>query len=164
MTRANPNGANGNLSDPREQKCWDFYVKTIQENRANAYQSAIDAGYEESTAKTITTREWFKERLKNLKRKEMLSKAERNLDKMLDENYRNDEGKIQPEVAKIVIDVSKTIVKTLGKDDGYSEKIETDLTSKGEKIVFLPSELLDKHNLNETTQSTITDSEGQPQI
>ena len=36
---------------------------------------------------------------------------------------------------RIVVDVSKTIVSTLGKED-YSTKVETDLTSKGEKVSF----------------------------
>ena len=41
----NPNGANGTTSDPREQIMWDFYVDSIRENRVNAYESAIKAGY-----------------------------------------------------------------------------------------------------------------------
>jgi len=46
----------------------------------------------------------------------MLSKAERNLDRVLDTKYKNDEGKILPDVMRIVVDVSKTVVTTLGKE------------------------------------------------
>ena len=81
----------------------------------------------------------------------MVSKAERNLDNILDENYKNDEGKIIPEVAKIVVDVSKTIVKTLGKDEGYTEKTETDITSGGNPInIIIPKAVSDTFEINET--------------
>lgn len=119
----NPYGANGTTSDPREQTCWDNYVKGIAEGRVNAYQSAIDAGYSESNALNITTREWFIERLGKLKRKDMVSKAERNLDKIMDLPLE--------EKANLVLDASKFIAKTLGKDD-YSER--TDITSGGKEI------------------------------
>lgn len=132
MSIPNPNGANGTQSDPREQICWDFYVKSIQENRENAYKSAIDAGYAEDTARNITMNDWFKERLRKLKRKEMFSKAERNLDYVLDMVV-EDEGKINPQLLKIKTDVSTTIAKTLGKEEGYSER--TELTGKdGEQL------------------------------
>jgi hypothetical protein len=132
--KENPYGANGTTSDPREQIMWDNYVKSIAEGKENAYKSAIDAGYEESNAKNITMREWFKERLRKLKRKEMLSKAERNLDEMLDLDTYDEKGKNNPQLLNIKKDVSVTIAKTLGKDDGYSEKKEIDHTTLGEKI------------------------------
>ena len=147
----NPYGANGTQSDPREQPCWDNYVKSIVNNRENAYQSAIDAGYAEDTARNITTNAWFKERSGKLKRKEMFSKAERNLDKVLDTKYENEEGKIQSDVMRIVVDVSKTIVSTLGKDEGYTER--TDITSKGERLIIMPSELINKNDTNTGTKS-----------
>jgi hypothetical protein len=123
MAQPNPNGANGIQSDPREQVCWDFYIKGIQENRENAYKAAIDAGYAVDTARNITMNDWFKERLGKLKRKEMFSKAERNLDFVLDMEV-EEEGKINPQLLKIKTDVSTTIAKTLGKQEGYSERTE----------------------------------------
>ncbi len=121
----NPNGANGTTSDPREQICWDFY---IEDNLNNAYAAAIKAKYSEDSARNITTRDWFKERLGKLRRKGMLSKAERNLDKVLDMEYekisKEGETKTNTEVLKVVVDVSKTVVTTLGKDDGYSTRTE----------------------------------------
>lgn len=136
MPITNPNGANGTTSDPREQVMWDIYVAKLSKGIENAYESAIEAGYEEATARQITVRSWFIARKSKLKRKEMLSKAERNLDKALDLVTLNKEGLEDPQLLKIKVDVSKTIVSTLGKDEGYSTKTETDLTSKGEKIEF----------------------------
>jgi hypothetical protein len=68
-------------------------------------------------------RDWFKERLGKLKRKDMYSKAERNLEKVLDTKYEDEEGKIATDIMRIVVDVSKTVVTTLGKDD-YSSRQE----------------------------------------
>lgn len=148
--RTNPNGANGTTSDPREQVMWDIYIANLSKGIDNAYAAAIEANYSEDSARNITMREWFKERLGKLKRKEMLSKAERNLDKTLDLVTLNKEGLEDPQLLKIKVDVSKTIVQTLGKDIGYSTKTETDITSKGEKITWNEQ----KTYLNETIPKT----------
>ena len=121
---SNPFGANGTTSDPREQIMWDIYVKGIQDGIENAYAAAVKAGYEDDTAKQITVRSWFLERKAKLKRKEMLSKAERNLDRILDLNYEKEDGEIKTDVLKVVSDVSKNITSTLGKDEGYSNRSE----------------------------------------
>ena len=130
----NPNGANGTTSDPREQTCWDFYVESLVGDKGNAYESAIKAGYSEDHSRNITIQGWFKERLSKLRRKDMLSKAERNLDKILDLKT-DDEGKENPQLLKIKTDVSVTIAKTLGKES-YSERSE--LTGKDGKDLPTP--------------------------
>jgi phage terminase small subunit len=116
--------SNQNTSDPREQLCWDFYLEKLSQGVTNAYQSAVEAGYSVSHAENITLQGWFKERLAKLKRKEMLSKAERNLDKILDFKMTDDEDKVNTPVANLVATVSTTITKTLGKDEGYSDRTE----------------------------------------
>ncbi len=124
----NPFGANGTTSDPREQKCWELYVESVNEGRENAYQAAVEAGYEDKTARQITVRSWFLERKEKLKRKEMLSDAEKVLKKTL--KYAtddiNDEGKfiIKSDVLRIQTDVAKFIASTQGKDDGYTTRTE----------------------------------------
>lgn len=143
--KTNPNGANGVTSDPREQVMWDIYIKKLINGKENAYESSVEAGYSEDHSRNITLQGWFKERVAKLKRKDMLSKAERNLDKVLDTSYENNEGEVKPEIMRIVVDVSKTITQTLGKDEGYSTKTETDLTSKGERILIMPTELINKN-------------------
>jgi len=131
MAETNPNGANGTTSDPREQIAWDIYVANLSKGIDNAYAAAIEAKYSEDSARNVTMRDWFKARLGKLKRKEMLSKAERNLDKTLDLVTINKEGLEDPQLLKIKVDVSKTIVSTLGKDEGYSTRNE--LTAKDGK-------------------------------
>ena len=123
VKKTNPNGANGTTSDPREQVMWDIYTANLLKGLDNAKKAAREAGYSEEHSDNITLQGWFKGRKDKLRRKEMLSKAERNLDKALDTPYENDEGKIMPDVMRIVIDVSKTIASTLGKED-YSTRTE----------------------------------------
>jgi phage terminase small subunit len=115
--------ANQYTSDPREQVMWDIYITKLTTGIDNAYQSALEAGYAEDTAKNVTLTGWYKERKDRLRRKDMLSKAERNLDKVLDFDMVNEEGKVDTQVASLVTGVSTTVVKTLGKE-AYSERIE----------------------------------------
>lgn len=149
--RTNPNGANGTTSDPREQVMWDIYISNLTKGIENAYQAAIEAGYEESSAKNITLRGWFKERLEDLDRKEMLSKAEKKLAKTLTYDVEDPvTGRIQTDLLRIQTDVAKHLTSTLGKNKGYSTKTETDITSKGEKITWNEQ----KTYLNETIPKT----------
>lgn len=149
MHESNPNGANGTTSDPREQVCWDFYVESVAKQSENAYASAIKAGYSEDHSRNITLQGWFKERLAKLKRKDMLSKAERNLDKVLDMEV-EEEGKINAQLLKIKTDVSTTMVKTLGKEN-YSDRLE--VTGKdGQPVIVLPNELIQKNELSSETK------------
>ena len=127
MPGANPNGANDTTSDPREQQAWDFYVESVLEGRESAYKAAMDAGYEESSAKNITLRGWFKERKDELRRRGMPSKAERNLERMLDTEWEFVQGKtkvVNTEIMRVVADISKTVAKTLGKKYGWTERNE----------------------------------------
>lgn len=45
---------------------------------------------------------------------------------------------------------NSVISKVLLTKHGYSDKQETDITSKGEKIVIMPGELIDKNAINES--------------
>lgn len=151
--KTNPNGANGSTSDPREQICWDFYVESITKGQVNAYESAVKAGYSEDHSRNITLQGWFKERLENLERQDMLSKAEKKLAKTLTYEVETEDG-IKTDLLRIQVDVSKHLTSTLGKNKGYSTKTETDLTSKGEKITWNEQ----KTYLNETIPETNTSS------
>ena len=122
--------ANESTSDPREQICWDLYVESITKGEVNAYKAAIKAGYSKDHSRNITLQGWFKERLSKLKRREMLSKAERNLDKIMDLPLEDK--------ANIVLDASKFIAKTLGKDEGYSDRSE--LTGRDGESLLLTEE------------------------
>jgi len=153
MSVTNPNGANGTTSDPREQICWDYYVDSITRGQVNAYESAIKAGYEEATAKQITVRRWFIERLENLERLELLSLAEKTLMKTLKyktmEIDENGNEKIKTDLLRIQNDASKHITSTLGKEKGYSNR--TEVTGKnGGAVMFMPTEVIEKINDNPT--------------
>lgn len=122
--QTNPNGANQYTSDPREQICWDFYVETITKGQVNAYESAIKAKYSEDHARNITLQGWFKERLEDLERKEMLSKAEKVLSKTLNYTTEDKEGNVKVDLLRVQLDASKHLTSTLGKDKGYSTRTE----------------------------------------
>lgn len=114
-----------NLSnDPREQLCWDIYLEKLASGIENAYQSAIEAGYSQSHAENITLQGWFKERKSGLVRKNMLTKAEKVLDKTLTYEPVDEKGEIKVDLVRVQVDVAKHITKTLGKDEGYSERQE----------------------------------------
>lgn len=136
MAETNPNGANGTTSDPREQVMWDIYVTGIAKGKENAYEAAKKAGYEEATCKQITVRSWFIERKDKLRRKGMLSKAEQVLEKTLNYETENEEGKVDVPLLRVQTDVAKTVVQTLGKDEGYSSRSE--LTGKDGKDLPVP--------------------------
>ena len=128
--RTNPNGANGTTSDPREQVCWDFYIESITKGQVNAYESAIKAGYSEDHSRNITLQGWFKERLEELERKEMLSKAEKKLSRTLEYNVEDEKGNIKTDLLRIQVDASKHLTSTLGRNKGYSTKTESDISVK----------------------------------
>jgi hypothetical protein len=125
--KTNPNGANQYQLDPRQKLTWELYAKPGTEYFGNAYQSAMKAGYEEGYAAQITTAEWFLDKLRRLN---MLSKAEKVLDKTLTYEPVDEKGEIKVDLLRVQTDVAKHITKTLGKDEGYSEK--SDLNIKAE--------------------------------
>lgn len=150
---SNPNGANGTTSDPREQIMWDIYVEGLAKGYDNAYEAAIKADYEESSAKNITLRGWFKERKEQLERQEMLSDAEKVLRKTLRYNVERTnketgETEIKTDLLRIQADVAKTVVTTLGKDKGYSTRTEQTGKDGSQLVVLMPSEVINKINDN----------------
>jgi len=125
--QSNPNGANGVTSDPREQVMWDIYISKIANGKENAYESAVEAGYSEDHSRNITLQGWFKERLAKLKRRDILSKAEKVLEKTLsyDVEEESENGiRIKTDLLRIQTDVAKHVTSTLGKDEGYSNRTE----------------------------------------
>lgn len=119
--KSNPNGANQYLIDPRQKTCWEFYINPKSETFANACQSAIRAGYTDTTALHITTEQWFIEKLRRLN---LLSKGEKVLDETLEYNVRDEEGKIDAGLARVKLEAAKHVTSTLGKNDGYSTRNE----------------------------------------
>lgn len=146
---SNPNGSNQYLLDPRQKLCLESYINPKSETFGNARQSAIKVGYELDYADQITSATWFKDKLRRLN---MLGKAENVLDKTLTYEVMDEKGKIDTQLLKVQTDVAKHITKTLGKDEGYSER--TEITGKdGQSILIIPPELIDKNESNSITES-----------
>lgn len=114
------------------EKCWEEYVKTWNDGEPSARKAAIIAGYSPNTAINMTKMKWFRDKKKKLRRSKMLTRAEKNLDKVLRMEFSGmkiqedgtEKEVIDKDILKAVIDVSKTVVTTLGKDEGYSTKTE----------------------------------------
>ena len=130
----NPNGANQHTIDPRQLVMWEYYVKELAKGIDNAYAAAIKAGYEETSAKDVTLAGWFMEKKAQLKRKEMVSLAEKVLHESLELDssksiINSKDGVItidkeDGEIRRIKVDVAKTLCTTLGKNLGYSSRNE----------------------------------------
>lgn len=134
----NPNGVNQYTPpDPRQKLTWELYVDPKSETFANAYRSAMKAGYTEGTSAQITTENWFSDKLRRMN---LLSKAEKALDEVLDlpnqvqamgafgpiyEGKGNDKKAVMTHATsllKIKADVAKFVAETQGKKDGYSKQ------------------------------------------
>ena len=124
---------NGRCGDPEKQQlAWELYVESWRQGNPNIIQAGRDAGYTEATAQNMGSFKWFKDKKDKLRRSVMLTKAEKNLSKILDLDY--SKIKIMPDgsqveavdtdTLRIVADISKTVATTLGKDLGYSTKTE----------------------------------------
>lgn len=143
MAETNPYGANQYTLDPRQKLCWEFYINPKSETFGNALQSALKAGYEETYSTQITATQWFIDKVRRLN---MLSKAEKVLEEMIELDINNhqkigDEVVIRkdPALAKIKQDTAKFLAERLGKNDGYSSR--TELTgAEGERLFEVKEE------------------------
>lgn len=160
----NPYKANKFIKDPRQDIMWEHFLKNWMKGAGNAAESARFAGYSETTAANVTNLFWYKEKFQKLKRKEMLSKAERNLDRILDLDYSKldeltgERTAVDIDKLKIVADISKMTATTLGKDEGYSSKTSVDQNVKGEvhiKAVNYADQVIEAPK-----EATIIESEG----
>jgi len=98
------------LLDPRQALFLEYYLKPKSPTFSNIYQSAIKAGYSDEYAKNMRakTLEWVSENVGTVTKDELVTKAKRNLDKLLDS-----------EDEKIQADITKFVAKT---DSEFSEK------------------------------------------
>lgn len=135
------------MVDPRQASFLKYYLDPKSETFSNALQSALKAGYEQEYAENITHLEpnWLSEAVGS---EQMIKKAERNLNKILDLDPER-EGKIDTGVLKVVADTSKFITERLAKDK-YSSKQVTEhrgsIEMKGDSELDKLAELLDKNN------------------
>lgn len=147
--KTNPNGANQHTLDPRQKLCWDFYLESIAKGSPNAKQSAIKAGYNKTSAQTITVTSWFKARESKLKRKELVDKGEKVLKKTLDYKTEDNEGKVDTNLLRVQTDVAKYVTSTLGKNRGYSTKEEEQ--SQNNVLINIEKQIINLLNDNPKT-------------
>ena len=105
------------VNDPRQTAFLTYYLDPKSETFSNALQSALRAGYTQEYAESITAKgnEWLAESVG--RRKRILNKAEKRLEALIDS-----------EDERVAADVVKHTTKTLGKNEGYGDRIE--LTGK----------------------------------
>ena len=133
----------GPFKDPRQDVCWEHYLKSWKAGVPNARQAALAAGYSENSAINVTNFKWFRERKNKLRRSKMMDNAERNiarilnmgLTKMKKQEDGTTEEVFDADKARIVADMSKLIVTTLGKDLGYTARTDV-------KVEQLPTPIL----------------------
>ena len=114
--------AKSELLDPRQALFLQYYLKPGTETFSNIYQSAVKAGYSKEYAESINSQvSWLSESLGTVTKDELVTKAKKNLGKLLDST---DE--------RIQADITKFVAKT---DVEFSEKV--DPNSNAPQIVLV---------------------------
>ena len=118
--------------DPRQQVCWDYYINPDSPTFGSVAKSAVRAGYPEISCHSIYGSRWFRSRKEQLMRKGiLLSDAERVLLKTL--KYKTDREveekgekirKVNVSLLSVQVEAAKHVTKTLGKDQGWAERVE----------------------------------------
>jgi len=108
--------------DPRQSLFLAGYLDPKSKTFSNAYQSAIAAGYEEEYAKTILNQDldWLSESLRD---NNLLKKAEKRLNQILDFEPVDEEGKIDNSLLANQMKAVTLVAKGIGKAK-YSERVE----------------------------------------
>jgi hypothetical protein len=115
-------------ADPRQIDFLRFYLDPDSKTYSNALQSALKAGYEQEYAESITSimPDWLSESIGEKNR--LVEKAKKKLDIFLDS-----------EDEKIAQDTTKFVLKTIGKNEGFTEKIENEI--KGDLTINVISKI-----------------------
>ena len=108
--------------DPRQTLFLAAYLDPKSETFSNAYKSALKAGYEEEYAKNITGQmpDWLSESMRD---NQMLAKAEKRLNQILDFEPIDEEGKIDNSLLANQMKAINLVAKGIGKAK-YSERVE----------------------------------------
>jgi len=119
--------------NPQQAEFLALFTNPNSETFGNAKKSALKAKYSETYADNITTLlpDWLLENIGDYKR---LQKAEKVLDKILDMNPIDEQGKIDSSALKTQADVAKFAASTIGKKK-YSTRVEN-TGANGESLVL----------------------------
>lgn len=102
--------------DARQAQFISKYFGPTSKTYLNAYRSALAAGYKKEYAENITSQMpmWLSEQLGY--RNRVVTKAKNRLESFLEED--NNDKRVQSDMVKFTL-------KTLGKDEGFTERNET---------------------------------------
>lgn len=154
-SKNNPNGANQFVADPRQALFLSYYLDPKSKTFSNALQSALKAGFSEEYASVLTSQmpDWLSDKLSKLN---MLTKAERNLDEIMDlPNMVQAMGAFGPifegkgehkkpvmtyatGLLKVKADVSKFVAERVGKDK-YGDNPADDIPHQTIIIINTPN-------------------------
>lgn len=161
----NPHIRNKNQDNGRREKCWNLYLKSVREGNPNAREACRQSGFAENTCLNIGNLAWFKEKKDKLRRSKMMNNAERNIARIINMGYTElktlEDGTsrevVDKDVLRVVADMSKMIVTTLGKDLGYNSKTTVEVTQLPTPILELDSrDVIDvKPQLEESNEPVI---------
>lgn len=101
--------------DTRQQNFIVAYYAPESKTYLNVYRSALAAGYKDEYAQNVThlMPKWLSEQMGYKER--VIAKAKNRLEQFIDEKQDK----------RVASDMVKFTLKTLGKDEGFSERIET---------------------------------------
>lgn len=125
------------ILSPQQELFLSYYTSPKSETFSNAVQSALKAGYEETYANNITALmpDWLFENIGDMKR---LRKAEKVLDKTLDYEPVDNNGKIDTSLLSIQNKTAQFITERLDKDKYSSKKeIEINVLTQDDKDKLL---------------------------
>lgn len=119
----NPYGANQYQVDPRQAKFLANYLDINSKTYSNCLQSALDAGFSQEYAENLLNLmpKWLSESMDSMLDIKRLIKAEKVLDKVLEMDAVDQEGKLDNQLLKTQTDVAKFVGSTIGKKK-YSTK------------------------------------------
>ena len=123
MAKSNPNKVNQYTQpDPRQSLFLSYYIDPKSETFSNAYQSALKAGYEEEYAQNLTSLmpDWLSESIGD---SQLLAKAEKRLNQILDFEPKDEEGRIDNSLIANQMKAVTLVAKGIGKNK-YSERVE----------------------------------------
>jgi propanediol dehydratase small subunit len=135
--------------NPQQAEFLANYTNPNSDTFGNAKQSALRAKYSEEYSDNIMALmpDWLESNIGDYRR---LKKAEKVLDKVLEMEAVDQEGKLDNQLLKTQADVAKFVGSTIGKKK-YSTRNE--LTgANGEKLLVMPNELINKNAPHTSTE------------
>ena len=136
--------------DPRQQITLNLYTNPKSDTFGNLYQSALKAGYSTVYSKNLRVErpDWLTDNVRNTT--EMIRRAERNLKKYLDiEIDITDKERGNIDLAKLQVDVSKFVAKTLARSK-YTESEDQQAPAVNIKVVNYGGGMVDAEVVDDT--------------